>query len=60
MTTFLVLSLSTSSEKISDKGNNDVGLLLAWNYESQILQKENKFRSNSRKFLVPVPLPKLI
>jgi hypothetical protein len=42
------------------KGDGDIALLLAWNYELQILQKENKFRSNSRKFLVPIPLPKLI
>jgi len=43
-----------------DKCDGDIALLLAWNYESQILQKENKFRSNGGKFLVPIPLPKLI
>ena len=46
-----------SSEKISDKGNNDVGLLLAWNYESEILKKEKSFRSKGGKFLIPIPFP---
>jgi len=46
-----------SSEKISDKGNNDVGLLLAWNYELEILEKEKSFRSKGGKFLIPIPFP---
>jgi hypothetical protein len=46
-----------SSEKISDKGNNDVGLLLAWNYELEILKKEKNFRSKGGKFLIPIPFP---
>ena len=46
-----------SPEKISDKGNNDVGLLLAWNYESDILEKEKNFRSKGGKFLIPIPFP---
>jgi D-mycarose 3-C-methyltransferase len=49
-----------SPEKISDKGDGDVALLLAWNYESQILDKEKNFRSKGGKFLVPIPSPKLI
>ncbi|RZD41362.1 MAG: methyltransferase [Thaumarchaeota archaeon] len=47
-------------EKIRDKGNGDVALLLAWNYEAQILDKENQFRTNGGKFLLPIPIPKLI
>ena len=41
-------------------GYGDITLFLARNYEWQILQKENKFRSNGRKFLVPIPQPELI
>ena len=46
-----------SSKKISNKGNNDVALLLAWNYESEILEKEKFFRSKGGKFLIPIPIP---
>ncbi len=46
-------------EKMSDKGNGDVALLLAWNYEAQILEKEKKFRSKGGFFLIPIPSPKL-
>jgi hypothetical protein len=48
-----------SSEKISEKGNNDVGLLLAWNYEFEILEKEKSFRSRGGFFLIPIPVPML-
>ena len=37
--------------------NVDVALLLAWNYESEILLKENIFRKNGGKFLIPLPKP---
>jgi len=37
--------------------NTDVALLLAWNYESEILLKEKMFRNNGGKFLIPVPNP---
>jgi SAM-dependent methyltransferase len=37
--------------------NTDVALLLAWNYESEILLKENIFRKNGGKFLIPLPKP---
>ncbi len=49
-----------SPKKILDKGDNDIALLLAWNYESQIIEKEKNFRSKGGKFLVPIPSPKLI
>ena len=49
-----------SPEKIKNKGKNDVALLLAWNYEAQILDKEKQFRIDGGKFLLPVPTPKLI
>jgi len=44
-------------EKINDKGNGDVAFLLAWNYEDQILDKEQNFRSRGGKFLIPIPEP---
>ena len=49
-----------SPEKMVNKGKNDVALLLAWNYESEILEKEKMFRKQGGKFLVPVPEPRLL
>jgi len=49
-----------SPEKMIDKGYGDIALLLAWNYESEILEKEKKFRDKGGKFLVPIPSPRLI
>jgi len=44
-----------SPDKILNKGDGDIALLLAWNYESQILDKENNFRVRGGKFLIPIP-----
>jgi len=44
-------------EKISDKGDGHIALLLAWNYESEILEKEKQFREKGGKFLIPIPTP---
>ena len=44
-----------SPDKINDRGNGSIALLLAWNYENQILDKEHIFRSNGGKFLIPIP-----
>jgi len=49
-----------SPEIISKKGSNDIALLLAWNYEHDILEKEKNFRNKDGKFLVPIPSPRLI
>ena len=49
-----------SSETIRKRGKNDVALLLAWNYKSEILDKEKKFREKGGKFLVPIPFPNII
>lgn len=49
-----------SPEKIKSKGENVIALLLAWNYEAQILDKEKQFRIDGGKFLLPIPTPKLI
>jgi len=50
----------SSPDKILDKGEGSIALLLAWNYKSQILDKENQFRTNGGKFLLPIPEPELI
>jgi len=49
----------------SDKQNienpsQQVALLLAWNYEEAIINKEQEFLQNGGKFLVPIPIPKII
>ena len=44
-------------EKINEKGNEDVALLLAWNYKEQILDKEENFRTRGGHFLIPLPEP---
>ena len=49
-----------SPDKILDEGDGSIALLLAWNYKSQILAKENQFRTNGGKFLLPIPQPELI
>ena len=46
-----------SPDKIIDKGDGCLALLLAWNYENQILDKEHDFRSKGGKFLIPIPEP---
>lgn len=46
-----------SPEKILDKGDGHIALLLAWNYESEILEKEKLFREKGGKFLIPIPTP---
>ena len=43
--------------KITDRGDKHVGLLLAWNYENEILSKEKEFRNKGGKFLIPLPTP---
>ncbi len=48
-----------SPEKIVHNTEN-IALLLAWNYKSEILEKEKKFREKGGKFLIPIPFPNLI
>ncbi|QLH05766.1 class I SAM-dependent methyltransferase [Nitrosopumilus ureiphilus] len=43
-----------------EKGSQQVAFLLAWNYEKEILEKENQFRKNGGRFLVPIPFPRLV
>lgn len=49
-----------SPKIISKKGRNDVGLMLAWNYSTEILKKEKKFRKRGGRFLIPIPKPRLV
>ena len=46
-----------SPSNIMKKGSGNIALLLAWNYEQEILAKENEFRNNGGKFVIPVPSP---
>jgi len=38
----------------------DLALMLAWNYEPEILAKEATFRRNGGKFIVPIPTPRVV
>ncbi|WP_278974991.1 class I SAM-dependent methyltransferase [Nitrosopumilus sp.] len=40
--------------------SQQIALLLAWNYEEEIIKKENEFMKKGGKFLVPIPIPRLI
>ena len=38
----------------------DYVLVLAWNHLNEILMKEQEYRKLGRKFIVPIPEPKII
>jgi len=49
--------------KKPDKFNKekvDYGLMLAWNYEDEILEKESEFLKDGGKFIIPLPEPKIV
>ena len=49
-----------SSSLVKNLTNEYVGLMLAWNYKNEILEKEKKFRRNGGKFLIPIPKPTIV
>jgi len=48
------------SEEEFHRDPPNYALLLAWNYADAILQKEQKYRQKGRKFILPLPDPKII
>jgi SAM-dependent methyltransferase len=46
--------------EMETKGDGDLILLLAWNYEDAILEKEKLFTSKGGKFLIPIPKPRIL
>lgn len=49
-----------SDRENNEKTSQQIALLLAWNYEEAIINKEKSFLKNGGKFLVPLPIPKII
>ena len=53
------IPVKSDKEKI-EKPSQQIALLLAWNYEEAIINKEELFLKNGGKFLIPIPTPKII
>ena len=49
-----------SDKENIEKPSQQIALLLAWNYEEAIINKEQEFLKKGGKFLVPIPIPKII
>ena len=49
-----------SDKENIEKPSQQIALLLAWNYEEAIINKEKLFLKNGGKFLIPIPTPKII
>lgn len=48
------------SRKVFHKDNPDYVVLFAWNYEKEILRKEENYRKKGGKFVIPLPKIKII
>ena len=48
------------SDKELCKRNADFALLLAWNFEKEIIANNKKFLEEGGKFIVPIPKPKIV
>ncbi len=46
--------------KILDKHKPDYILILAWNFAQSIIVKYQSFRENGGRFIIPVPIPKIV
>ena len=49
-----------SPDKIIDKGDGCLALLLAWNFADEIMNNLKNFKRNGGKFIIPIPHPKII
>lgn len=55
------MHIPVKSDKVNiEKPSHQIALLLAWNYEEEIINKEELFLKNGGKFLIPIPTPKII